>query len=327
MVKKQIVVIISVIILLGVIAGCNASSTSSDGDFPQNDVRIVVPYGPGGGNDLQARRIATFLEKHLPNDVSVFVDNVAGGEGNIGLSEVYRSDPDGYTLGWTALPGNFVNQVLGEANYDLTEVDYIGYAGNDSYLAAASHQSGYTKLEDLQQADEVIAGIGFISSTDGLGVLVASEHLGINSRTISHEGSPEIVLSAIRGDVNWLQIPFESLRASVIDSDDLVPLWVYAEERHPDLPDTPTIVELGHEELLNTVSLHRSVFTAPGTPPEILDILRTAFDAAVNDPEFIAQIEESGGVWSADTYERAKEVAEGSLEQIKDFEGILRDNR
>jgi tripartite-type tricarboxylate transporter receptor subunit TctC len=293
--------------------------------FPEQEITVIIPYSPGGGNDTMARLVAQHMEKHLPNDATIVVENQEGGDSNIGLSNAYTAEPDGYTLGIAALPGNFVNQVLGIANYDLTQVEYVGYTANSSYMAVASNQSGFTTLEDLQGAGEVLAGIGSISSTDGLGVLIAADAMGFDVKTVSHEGSNEATLSVVRGDVDFAQLPYEGMKASVL-AGELTPLWIYAEERDPDLPDVPTVAELGYEELLTSVSLHRVMFAPPGTPDDIMTILRAAFDDAVNSDEYKDALEQVEIPWNPESYERAEEVANGALEQIEPFEQILKDN-
>lgn len=306
----------------------NTSETSdqtTEVDFPTKEIKLVVPYSPGGGFDTAARMVGPYMEKYLPNNVSVIVENMPGGGGNIGLGEVYKAKPDGHTIGLVNLPGHFVKQILGEATYDLQKLEYLGNITTTTYLAAASQKSNYTTLEDFQNADNVVAGITSISSTDGLGVVVSADRLGINAKTINHNGSSEAILSAIRGDVDLVQYPIESLM-SYIESEDLVPLWVYSNERIPELPDVPTIVELGYEDLLDTVSLYRVLATSPDTPAEVLAILRESFDQAVNDPEYKQQVINSGATWNPGDHTQAQQVAENSLNKLLPYEEMLKES-
>ncbi len=308
----------------------NESGTNDDGqevvsNFPEQEIKIIVPYSAGGGFDLAARMLAPYLAKYLPNDTSVIIENISGGNGNIGLGELTRADADGYTLGLINLPGHFVQQILGDASYDLTEYEYVGNITKTEYIAAASPQSNFTELSQLQDAEEVRAGITNISSTDGLGVVVAGDNLGINLRTINHPGSTEAVLAAIRGDVDIVQLPVESL-SSYFESGDLVPLWSYTTERLEQYPDLPTIEELGYGELIDLVSLYRTIATTPGTPEETLTILREAFDQAVNDEEYIEKVLASGAFHNPTNYEDAANRAETSLEMLMPFEDLLKGN-
>lgn len=340
--KRNIILLGLVTLLISLLMACsntsdatgsqgtasNESGNNGDGqevvsNFPEQEIKIIVPYSAGGGFDLAARMLAPYLAKYLPNDATVIVENISGGNGNIGLGELTRADADGHTLGIINLPGHFVQQILGEASYDLTEYEYVGNITKTDYIAAASPKSNYTELSQLQDADEVRAGITNISSTDGLGLVVSGDTLGINLRTINHPGSTEAILAAIRGDVDIVQLPVESL-STYFESGDLVPLWSYTTERLEQYPDLPTIDELGHGELLDLVSLYRAIATTPGTPEETLTILREAFDKAVNDEEYIEQVLESGAFWNPSNYEDAAKTAEASLEMLLPFEDLLR---
>jgi tripartite-type tricarboxylate transporter receptor subunit TctC len=119
-----------------------------------------------------------------------------------------------------------------------------------------------------------------------------------------------------------VQCPYEGMKNAVL-AGEAVPLWIYATERDPDLPDVPTIVELGHPELLDSISLHRVMFAPPGTPDEVLDALRGAFDQAVNSDEFKEALETADIPWNPDSWERAEQAAKESLPQIEKFEDIL----
>jgi tripartite-type tricarboxylate transporter receptor subunit TctC len=339
---KVISVLLTYVLVMGVLSACSSSSSGNASysgessstnteqktsvDFPKREITLIVPYSAGGGFDTAARMIAPYWEKYLPNNVSVIVENKPGGKGNIALGELTKADPDGYTVGLVNLPGHFVNQIMGEAAYDLKEFEYIGNITKTIYAAAASKESGFTKLEDLQNADEVIAGITNISSTDGLGVVLSAEALGINVRTINHKGSTEAILSATRGDVNWGQFPYESLRSS-FDSGELVPLWVYSDERLPELPDTPTIKELGYENLLDSIALYRVIATSPGTPDDVLTILRESFQQAVNDEEYKQKVADSGAQWNPGDYELVEKVVEDSLNMLEPHKDLIKENR
>jgi tripartite-type tricarboxylate transporter receptor subunit TctC len=327
--KKILFIFLALVLVTSVLSGCGsetqkASTAAGENSgeqakvqFPTKEIKLIVPYSPGGGFDTSARLIAPFMEKYLPNNVKVIVENKPGGQGNIGLGEVYNAEPNGYTIGIMNFPGNVVKQVLGEANFDVTKYQYIGRITDTVYVAAASKKSGFTSLEDLKNASEVVAGITNISSSDGLGVFLSGEKFGLNTRLIPHEGSTEAVLSAVRGDVDWVQFPLQSIRASVVDSNELIPLWIYANERHPDLPNTPTIVELGYEELLDTVSGHRILATSPGTPEEVVNILRDSFQKAINDPEYKKKAVDAKSDGATGDHELARKIAESSLKQLE----------
>lgn len=254
--------------------------------FPTKDITFIVPVSPGGGYDTNARILAPFLKKYLPGQPNVVVKNVPGGEWRLGIMEMYKSPPDGHTICTFNIPGNVIGQVTGQAEYDLNKVAWIGRTTDTIYVWAFSPKSNLRSLDDLRKAAQVKSGVVGLTSTSALAAIFAAREIGFKVKPINHDGSQEAILAAVRGDVDMVIFPYPSLRKFIVESKDLTPFAVFAKERLKDLPDTPTIVELGYEALLLVAGTEYMVGTVPGTPPEILKIWRDAFDKAVADPEF-----------------------------------------
>lgn len=284
-------------------------------DFPTKEITYIVPVTPGGGFDTMSRIVAPFLQKYLPNNPNVIVKNVSGGEWMIGINEIYNAKPDGYTIGIFNLPGNVVNQLLGVAKYDLTKVTWIGSITEVPYVAAASKKSGFKTLDDLKKAPEVKVASVSLSSSAGLGSLIAAQTMGFKPKFISHPGSSEAILSTLRGDADYAQYPYGSMKKYVVDSKELTPLWIYDKKRASTLPDVPTVVDLGYPGLLDTVAIYYLVGTTPGVPPEIAQILRDAFDKAMADPECVKKLEAAGEEVRPAKAADVEKIVKNSLEQ------------
>jgi len=323
--KFKVLSIILGLILL-VLAGCNNDSnvaTAEDASaFPSKEITFVVPYSPGGGFDTAVRLIAPYMEKYLPNDATIVVKNSPGGEGNVGLSEIDRAKPDGHTIGLVNLPGHYANQVMDTAKYDLLKMKYIGNITTLDYITTLSAKSKYKTLEDLQNAEVVNAGVVSVSSTDGLGLMALAKELGINLNIITHEGSSEALLAAVRGDVDIVQFPYTSA-IDYVESGDLIPLIMQSKERMSDYPDIPTVGELGYEDLLNVTMGNRTIITTPETPEEILTVLREAFDKAVADPEYIKQAEEAGLEFNSSNWEAAEQLSNDGYNAMMSFKDLM----
>src|SRR3954454_21860686 len=76
-------------------------------DYPARNIQFIIPYAPGGGFDSYVRFIAPVMEHALPRAVSIVPMNVTAGSGARGITQLYRSKPDGYTLGIFDVPGMF----------------------------------------------------------------------------------------------------------------------------------------------------------------------------------------------------------------------------
>ena len=280
---SKIVIGLVIMIITGVTISGVADAAVT---FKGKTITFVVPVTPGGGFDTATRMLVPYLKKHLPGNPNVIVKNTPGGEWNIGINKMYRAKPDGRTVAILNMPGNAVSQVVGTAKFDLRKITWLGNISLVTYVTALSPKSGFRTLEDCQKAKEVVSGVVGLASTAGLGTIIAGDRMGITMKPIPHGGSSEAILGAIRGDLDWVQYPFTTLKKSSIDSTDLVPAWVFSRERLAQLPDVPTVAELGYEDLLDIVAMYRPVGAPPGLPEPIAKVWREAFWNATNDTEF-----------------------------------------
>jgi len=272
-----------IILAIAVVAFGNAEAKAA---FPSKTITFVLPVTPGGGFDTFSRMIVPYLEKYLPGDPKIIVKNIPGGEWNIGINTMYRAKPDGHTICILNMPANAVNQVLGDVEYDLRKLTWLGNIGEVTYVTALSTKWKDKTLEDLKKAPEITAGVVGLASTAALGTIIAAERIGLKMKFIPHSGSTEAILGAMRGDMDWVQYPFSTLKKTIVDSHDLIPLMVYSEKRVELLPDVPTVAELGYGELIDVVKMYRPVAAQPDLPEDVAKIWKDAFWKATNDPEF-----------------------------------------
>jgi len=295
--------------------------------FPSKTITYVIPVTPGGGFDTASRMLIPYLKKYLPGKPNIIVRNTPGGEWSIGINKMYRAKPDGHTVCILNLPGNAVGQVLGTAKYDLNKIKWIGNIAQTVYVTALSKKSKYRTLKDLQAAPVVTSGVVGLASTAGLGTVIAAERMGVKMKPIPGDGSVQAILAAIRGDVDWVQYPFSTLKRSIIDSDDLIPVWVFSKKRHKMLPNVPTIAELGYEDLLDIVSMYRPVGGPPGLPDDIYKIWKDAFWKATNDPEFLKKMVKANRNPKPMTAEETTTMVRNAVKQVAKYEKLLRMHR
>ena len=279
-----ICVLIVLCFVLGLAGWANAAEERAK--FPAKTITFIVPTSPGGGFDTNTRLLAPFLRRYLPDQPNVIVKNVPGGSWRLGVMEMYKSKPDGNTVCIFNIPGNVVDQVTGLAEYDLTKVAWIGNITGTFMVTALSPKSKVRTLEDLRKTPNLKTGVVGLSSTASLSTLIAAEEMGFKVKPINYDGSTEALLSAIRGDTDLVTFNFPSIKRFIIDSKELIPFVVYSKERLKELPDTPTIGEMGYEKLLEVVGLDNMVGAPPGTPGDVMKVWRDAFDKALVDPEY-----------------------------------------
>ncbi|WP_303799178.1 tripartite tricarboxylate transporter substrate binding protein [Alicyclobacillus macrosporangiidus] len=291
--------------LVASVAGCGqaggsttgASQTSSNSTaqmpsdhFPNQTITFIVPYAPGGDFDTTARLLAPYLSKYLPNHPNVIVKNVPGGNSVIGDMQVINAKPDGYTIGYFTLPAIALGPLIGQGDYDLTKVSWVGQVFSMPYVAAASTKSGLKSLQDVKADTHLRVGTTGITTTAGLASFIAMKTLGVqNPITVPSGGSSQSVLAAAQGSVDLVQFPYPALKQE-ISAGLIKPLWVNASQRLSELPDVPTVGELGYPQLASVVSLNGAIGTTPGVPAGHLQVLREALKKALSDPEFVQKM-------------------------------------
>jgi tripartite-type tricarboxylate transporter receptor subunit TctC len=291
--------------------------------YPDKEIDYIVPTSPGGGFDTISRMFIPYFQKYLPNHPNIIVKNIKGGEWNIGISALNRAAPDGYTVGIFNMPGNAVNQVLGTAPFDLNKFVWLGNLSDVTYVACVSKESKYKTVEAMQKAPEVTAAVVGLSSMAGLGTILAADAMHFKVKPIPHDGSTEAILSAIRGDVDLVQYPLATLKKTIIDSHDLIPVWVYAKTRLAELPDVPTVVELGYPELAEVVTMFRPVAAPPGTPLEIAKVLRDAFGKAASDPEFVQKVKDAGATPNPLSGEEVAQIIGRQVKKVGEYKDLI----
>ena len=307
--------------------GADDSNDTGNGEesYPADDIRWVVPYGAGGGFDVYARAFAEFMPAYLPNDINIIVDNVTGAGGQTGATETFRADPDGYTIGMWNIPGFAVAQLLGDVNYDVETVSMVGRISAQEYLLVVRDESDFETIEDVIDAEEVSLADTGPPATGFIVNLIGSEGLGINANIITgYEGTQDALTGVLRGDADARFANVGDL-AQLVSDGELRPLVTTGTEAPSFAPDTPTVADLGHEEL----EVLRVQFLAGG-PPEIdsdrLDILQSAFMDAIESDEMQQWSDDNDmGLTPADG-DRAGEIAQDSLEVFGQYRDLLEEH-
>lgn len=298
-------------------------SKTAKSDYPTSDITFIVPYSPGGGYDTLARAAAPLLKEKLPNRPNIAVSNVAAGGGKVGVEKLFHSKPDGYTFGIMS-GGAVIPQIIEDAGYDLHKMEWIGVMSIDYYITAASKKSNIRSLDDLRKKGVVKAGITGLSTIDGVSSYILADKMGFKTNAVGHKGSQEATLSALRGDVDIVTYPLNAM-LNLIKDGELVPLWTSTPERIPELPNVPTLKELGYAEVAKVLILPRPLAASPGTPKERVEILRKAFKSVLENKEFkdLVVNKNQATLGTADP-EKTKEVISGLFELLEPYKDLLK---
>lgn len=258
--------------------------------YPARVIRIVVGNAAGGTDDAISRFVADRLAKEFGQPV--IVDNRGGASTTIAAAHVASSPPDGYTLFCQISAG--INQTVlrDKLRYGLNSfVPVVGVGGFPLALAvSATAKPKIANMEALVAAARSGEGVTFGSGGVGtMGHLTAMRFLNaVKGKGIhlTYKNNPESMQAMIGG---FTQMMFASASevSALRGEDKLRVLAVTSPQRSSNLPDVPTMKELGFPDF--EVSLWHGFVAPAGTPPDIVAKLAGAITRAVKDPDYLAR--------------------------------------
>jgi tripartite-type tricarboxylate transporter receptor subunit TctC len=288
------------------VAACGSDGGASTGDgaasFEGKDLDLVVPYEPGGGYDAYARGIAPYLEKCL--GARVVVRNEPGAGGLLATNKTASAPGSADRIQIVNTVG-LVSADIAEAegaNFDLADLAWVGRVSSPPNVLVVGQESDIESFEDIAQADEPIRYVAQgPGANDYIAPYVVSEGYGYPYEIITgFAGSTEARTAVVAGNADAHVLPIDS-QLSAIEAGDVRAIVTIDEEADPLLPDTPTIYEAQEpdgstKELIdNLVAMGqtgRGIIAPSEIEEERLETLRDGFDCAVDDEDFVAEMEQ-----------------------------------
>lgn len=261
------------IIWLGAVlaAGSAAASTAvlAQENWPQNTVKIIVPYPPGGGADTSPRILLDGLSKKWGQPV--VIENKAGAGGNVGAEVAARSPGDGYTLFATPSPVLAVNQfIYKKLNFDPASFKPVVMM-TEIPTAVSTHPSlGVNNVKELiakAKAENIAYGSQGNGSTSHIAAAMFESMAGVKLTHVPYRGSGPLVNDHVGGHI---KLTFDNLASGIAqhNAGQLKFIAIASEKRSPFLPNVPTVIESGVPDF---VAIVRFVLAAPaGTPDNII---------------------------------------------------------
>src|SRR5215813_12412030 len=261
-----------------------ASASAAD-DYPNRPVRLIIPFPPGGSNDVVGRLVAKQLSEKLGQQV--FVDNRVGAGGVLGTQAASVATPDGYTLLVISI-AHAVNPALYKLEYDpiksFTPVSILATGPN---VLVVNPELNVKSVKDLvalakEKPGELNYASAGIGSFQHLGGELFKLTAGVNIVHVPYRGGGPAMQDVISGHV---KIMFSSLIQTTpfIKSGQLKALGTGGAKRTSVLPDVPTISEAG---VPGYVADNWWGLAAPAAlPAPLIDRLYAASQAALKSPE------------------------------------------
>ena len=311
--KTQTVTIIATFVFLLIAAASMAVAAEK---FPSKTVTVIIPFAAGGSTDLGTRVLASIAEKN--SGVPWICKNVTGGAAVLGMEEMLRAKPDGYTI--MMMTSNIsLNKHLG-----LTKLSYEDYQPilgvHSDYLALVVRTGSPDKtLQDFlatAKQKRLKVQTGQAGGSMHIALLALQDQLGVVFNIIPSQGGGGPATTALLGE--HVDAIFTSVGSALsgINSGSFKVLAVLAPERSNFLPDVPTVKELGYA--LN-FELARAYYAPKDTPKEIVAELNAILTKAVQDETFVKFVQNSGGELAYRNVEEVKKYLAWELEAYKEL--------
>ena len=277
---------------LATLAFAFCSQNAAAQAYPVKPVRLVVPAAAGGPTDIPGRIIADSLRVSMGQ--SFVVENRVGAGGMIGADQVARSDPNGYTLLYANTSVVSVNPALyPKITYDATKFTYIGFVSSSPQVLVANPKAPFANFKEmLAYAKANPEKINFASG--GMGTLphLSYELLklesGLKATLINYNGGGPALIAVAAGQSDIL---FDLLSTRVRNGD-VRALAVTGPSRLAEIPDVPTVTELGLPEMLTTSGT--GIVGPTGVPRDIVTAINTRLNEALASPEVQAKMKGLG---------------------------------
>ncbi len=270
-------------------------ATTALAAYPEKDVKIIVPWGAGGGTDGIVRKIVSIAEKDFGG--SIYVENVEGGVSATGISQLMAADPDGYTVG--ALTYDSMITVPWQGllpDYKLDRLTFISRVTAEPDALIVAKSSDYASLDDVIAAakakpGKIRIGMQNIGSRLHLAALQLQDEKDVSFKLIAYPGGAAAQKEAmLNGEVDIVTTSLGDF-SSLLDDDKAMGVVEYSDTPNPTYSDVPTAADLGLKLRMGSFI----VMAAPaGTPDDVVKKLESTFQAAYDSEEFQSWLAQVG---------------------------------
>lgn len=285
---------LSTVLGFGFAAGSVAQAESK---WPEQQVRILVGFSPGGTTDVLARIVAKELSESLGQ--TVMVENKPGAGSNIATEQTARAKPDGYTLMMMAITTTINQTLYKNVRFDV-EKDFVPVAlvAKVPNILVANKDMPYSSVKELvDYAKANPEGVIYSSSGSGTSMHLSGElfkqQADVQMLHIPYKGSGPAMTGLLGGEVH---VMFDNMPSSAphIKAGNLKPLAVTTAERSPTFPDVPTLKESGYPDY--SVTSWFGIVAPAGTPAEVVTKLNTEIEKILEKPAVIEQLDGLGAM-------------------------------
>jgi putative tricarboxylic transport membrane protein len=258
--------------------------------YPDRPIKMIVPWAAGGDTDAIFRVLASAMEKHLGKPVVIV--NITGASGTVGARETKKSPADGYTI---LSIHDFIHTTYHTGVSELTYKDFDPVAlltSTPSVFAAYAKtpwNSMKELIEDAKKRPEQITVGATLGSTSHFFPAMIAQATGIKWKYVSYEGTAPRMTALLGGHVLVGETNLTQL--DKVKAGQLKMFAIATAKRLPEIPDVPTLKELGIDIVY---AVNRGIVAPKGTPEAVLAKLEEACAKTVKDPAVIESMKKQG---------------------------------
>lgn len=251
---------------------------------PNGPVTMIVAYKAGNGTDVTARILAQYAEKYIGQ--TVVIENVDGGSGSIGWSQLAAAEPDGMTIGFMNLPNFNSSIVKGLGTYTIEDFAAIcNHVTETSLVVVRADEDRFTDIDGLVEyakANNTVASTNGAQASNHIGAQAFANSAGFKYTDLPQGNTADELLSLLGGEADWCVAKV----ADIADRTDVKPLAAFSTEPLPEYPDVPTLASKGYYD--QWLGSSRCIVAPAGVTAEMIAFYEAAFKATMEDPDYLA---------------------------------------
>ena len=271
-----------------------AASRAAD-TYPDRKVRVIVPFAAGGPTDVIARMVAERLSEAWGQQL--YVENMPGAGGNLGVENGARAAPDGYTVVLGNLGTHVFNGAIYSLGYDLVnDFEAVALLPSNNQFIIARNAVPADNLRELiawvkSNSDKVTCGTAGPGSPSHIAAVYFQNTIGVRFQLVPYRGTPQVLQDLVAGQVD---IVFDQVSSSLpqVRSGTIKAFAVTAKSRLEAVPEIPSVDEAGLPGFYTTFWF--GLWAPKGTPGSIIERLNSALVETLADTTVRSRLRDLG---------------------------------
>ena len=254
---------------------------------PNGPVTMIVAYKAGNGTAVPARILAQYAEKYIGQ--TVVIENVDGGSGSIGWSQLAAAEPDGMTIGFMNLPNFNSSIVKGLGTYTIEDFAAIcNHVTETSLVVVRADEDRFTDIDGLVEyakANNTVASTNGAQASNHIGAQAFANSAGFTYIDLPQGNTADELLSLRGGEADFCVVKVADISSM---KSEVKVLGAFSKERLDEegFEDVPTLGELGYYD--QWLGSSRCIVAPAGVSDEVIAFYEAAFKATMEDPEYLA---------------------------------------